>query len=173
MPKAVLIGPPGAGKSSVGRQLAKLWECEIFDSDSEIERVSGKKIADIFTNEGEPAFRAIEREVVLKALREEPGVVALGGGSVLDSTVNEFLQAASLPVAYLEVSISQAAPRVGFNKERPLLAINPRQQWLQLMEKRRPIYEALATHSFNTDNRKPAEVAREIADTFGAEHEVN
>jgi shikimate kinase len=173
MPKAVLIGPPGAGKSSVGRQLAKLWECEIFDSDSEIERVSGKKIADIFTDEGEPAFRAIEREVVLKALREEPGVVALGGGSVLDSTVNEFLQAASLPVAYLEVSISQAAPRVGFNKERPLLAINPRQQWLQLMEKRRPIYEALATHSFNTDNRKPAEVAREIADTFGAEHEVN
>jgi shikimate kinase len=173
MPKAVLIGPPGAGKSSVGRQLAKLWECEIFDSDSEIERVSGKKIADIFTDEGEPAFRAIEREVVLKALREEPGVVALGGGSVLDSTVNEFLQAASLPVAYLEVSISQAAPRVGFNKERPLLAINPRQQWLQLMEKRRPIYEALATHSFNTDNRKPAEVAREIADTFGANHEVN
>jgi shikimate kinase len=83
------------------------------------------------------------------------------------------LQAASLPVAYLEVSISQAAPRVGFNKERPLLAINPRQQWLQLMEKRRPIYEALATHSFNTDNRKPAEVAREIADTFGADHEVN
>jgi len=173
MPKAVLIGPPGAGKSSVGRQLAKLWECEIFDSDSEIERVSGKKIADIFTDEGEPAFRAIEREVVLKALREEPGVVALGGGSVLDSTVNKFLQAASLPVAYLEVSISQAAPRVGFNKERPLLAINPRQQWLQLMEKRRPIYEALATHSFNTDNRKPAEVAREIADTFGADHEVN
>ena len=173
MPKAVLIGPPGAGKSSVGRQLAKLWECEIFDSDSEIERVSGKKIADIFTEEGEPAFRAIEREVVLKALREEPGVVALGGGSVLDSTVNEFLQAASLPVAYLEVSISQAAPRVGFNKERPLLAINPRQQWLQLMEKRRPIYEALATYSFNTDNRKPAEVAREIADTFGADHEVN
>jgi shikimate kinase len=173
MPKAVLIGPPGAGKSSVGRQLAKLWECEIFDSDSEIERVSGKKIADIFSDEGEPAFRAIEREVVLKALREEPGVVALGGGSVLDSTVNEFLQSASLPVAYLEVSISQAAPRVGFNKERPLLAINPRQQWLQLMEKRRPIYEALATHSFNTDNRKPAEVAREIADTFWAEHEVN
>ena len=173
MPKAVLIGPPGAGKSSVGRQLAKLWECEIFDSDSEIERVSGKKIADIFTDEGEPAFRAIEKEVVLKALREETGVVALGGGSVLDSTVNEFLQAASLPVAYLEVSISQAAPRVGFNKERPLLAINPRQQWLQLMEKRRPIYEALATHSFNTDNRKPAEVAREIADTFGADHEVN
>jgi shikimate kinase len=167
MPKAVLIGPPGAGKSSVGRQLAKLWNCEVFDSDSEIERVSGKKIADIFTDDGEPAFRAIEREVVLKALKEEPGVVALGGGSVLDSAVSEFLQASSIPVLYLEVSISQAAPRVGFNKERPLLAINPRQQWMQLMEKRRGIYEALATLSFNTDNRKPAEVAREIADVIG------
>lgn len=167
MPKAVLIGPPGAGKSSVGRQLAKLWDCEIFDSDSEIERVSGKKIADIFTDEGEPAFRLIEREVVLKALKDEPGVVALGGGSVLDSAVSDFLQASSIPVLYLEVSISQAAPRVGFNKERPLLAINPRQQWMQLMEKRRGIYEALATRRFNTDNRKPAEVAREIAAVIG------
>ena len=167
MPKAVLIGPPGAGKSSVGRQLAKLWDCEVFDSDSEIERVSGKKIADIFTDDGEPAFREIEREVVLKALKEEPGVVALGGGSVLDSAVSEFLQSSSIPVLYLEVSISQAAPRVGFNKERPLVAINPRQQWMQLMEKRRGIYESLATRSFNTDNRKPAEVAREIADVIG------
>ena len=171
MPKAVLIGPPGAGKSSVGRQLAKLWECEIFDSDAEIEKVSGKKIADIFTDDGEPAFRTIEREVVLEALKSAPGVVALGGGSVLDPIVNEYLQGSSIPVLYLEVSISQAAPRVGFNKERPLLAMNPRQQWMQLMEKRRPIYEGLATRRFNTDNRKPAEVAREIADVIGAANE--
>ncbi|MEJ6574562.1 MAG: shikimate kinase [Actinomycetes bacterium] len=171
MPKAVLIGPPGAGKSSIGRQLAKLWECEIFDSDSEIEKISGKKIADIFTDDGEAAFRAIEREVVLDALKSAPGVVALGGGSVLDPLVSEYLQGSSLPVAYLEVSISQAAPRVGFNKERPLLSINPRQQWMQLMEKRRPIYEALATRSFNTDNRKPAEVAREIAEALGVQNE--
>jgi shikimate kinase len=167
MPKAVLIGPPGAGKSSVGRQLAKLWECEIFDSDTEIERISGKKIADIFTDDGEPAFRAIEKEVVLSALKSQGGVIALGGGSVLDKDVSDYLQSNSLPVVYLEVTISQAAPRVGFNKERPLLAMNPRQQWMQLMDKRRPIYESLATRSFNTDNRKPAEVAREIADAFG------
>ncbi|CAB4735384.1 MAG: shikimate kinase [Actinobacteria bacterium] len=167
MPKAVLIGPPGAGKSSVGRQLAKLWDCEIFDSDSEIEKVSGKKIADIFTEDGEPAFRAIEREVVLSALKSEPGVIALGGGSVLDETVADYLRSSSIPVLYLEVSISQAAPRVGFNKERPLLAMNPRQQWMALMEKRRAIYEGLATQSFNTDNRKPAEVASEIAQTLG------
>jgi shikimate kinase len=168
MPKAVLIGPPGAGKSSVGRALAKLWGCEVFDTDAEIERVSGKKIADIFTEDGEPAFRAIEKEVVLSALKSEPGVIALGGGSVLDQDVADYLQSNSLSVFYLEVTISQAAPRVGFNKERPLLAMNPRQQWMQLMEKRRPIYESLATRSFNTDNRKPTEVAREIADAFGA-----
>ena len=173
MPKAVLIGPPGAGKSSVGRQLAKLWECDIFDSDAEIERVSGKKIADIFTDDGEVAFRSIEREVVLGALQTQSGVIALGGGSVLDESVADYLRGSSLPVLYLEVSISQAAPRVGFNKERPLLAMNPRQQWMQLMEKRRPIYEGLATRSFNTDNRKPAEVAREIADAIGAMNEAN
>jgi hypothetical protein len=173
MPKAVLIGPPGAGKSSVGRQLAKLWECDIFDSDAEIERVSGKKIADIFTDDGEVAFRSIERDVVLGALQTQSGVIALGGGSVLDESVADYLRGSSLPVLYLEVSISQAAPRVGFNKERPLLAMNPRQQWMQLMEKRRPIYEGLATRSFNTDNRKPAEVAREIADAIGAMNEAN
>lgn len=173
MPKAVLIGPPGAGKSSVGRQLAKLWECDIFDSDAEIERISGKKIADIFTDDGEVAFRSIERDVVLGALQTQSGVIALGGGSVLDESVADYLRGSSLPVLYLEVSISQAAPRVGFNKERPLLAMNPRQQWMQLMEKRRPIYEGLATRSFNTDNRKPAEVAREIADVFGAMNEAN
>ena len=173
MPKAVLIGPPGAGKSSVGRQLAKLWECDIFDSDAEIERISGKKIADIFTDDGEVAFRSIERDVVLGALQTQSGVIALGGGSVLDESVADYLRGSSLPVLYLEVSISQAAPRVGFNKERPLLAMNPRQQWMQLMEKRRPIYEGLATRSFNTDKRKPAEVAREIADVFGAMNEAN
>ena len=110
-------------------------------------------------------------QIFLEALKTAPGVVALGGGSVLDPIVNEYLQASSIPVLYLEVSISQAAPRVGFNKERPLLAMNPRQQWMQLMEKRRPIYEGLATRSFNTDNRKPAEVAREIADVIGAASE--
>ena len=110
---------------------------------------------------------------MLGALQTQSGVIALGGGSVLDESVADYLRGSSLPVLYLEVSISQAAPRVGFNKERPLLAMNPRQQWMQLMEKRRPIYEGLATRSFNTDNRKPAEVAREIADVFGAMNEAN
>jgi shikimate kinase len=168
MPKAVLIGPPGAGKSSVGRQLAKILTCEILDTDLEIERQSGKKISAIFTDDGEAVFRALEKSVVLDALQNAKGVVALGGGSVLDSDVADYLSKSSIPVAYLEVSISQAAPRVGFNKERPLLTINPRQQWMALMEKRRPIYESLATFKIATDNRKPAEVAQEIATSIGA-----
>jgi shikimate kinase len=168
MPKAVLIGPPGAGKSSVGRQLAKILTCEILDTDVEIERQSGKKISAIFTDDGEAVFRALEKSVVLDALQNAQGVVALGGGSVLDSDVADYLSKSSIPVAYLEVSISQAAPRVGFNKERPLLTINPRQQWMALMEKRRPIYESLATFKIATDNRKPAEVAQEIAASIGA-----
>ena len=168
MPKAVLIGPPGAGKSSVGRQLAKILTCEILDTDQEIERQSGKKISAIFTDDGEAVFRALEKSVVLDALQNAKGVVALGGGSVLDSDVADYLSKSSIPVAYLEVSISQAAPRVGFNKERPLLTINPRQQWMALMVKRRPIYESLATFKIATDNRKPAEVAQEIATSIGA-----
>ena len=168
MPKAVLIGPPGAGKSSVGRQLAKILTCEILDTDQEIERQSGKKISVIFTDDGEAVFRALEKSVVLDALQNAKGVVALGGGSVLDSDVADYLSKSAIPVAYLEVSISQAAPRVGFNKERPLLTINPRQQWMALMEKRRPIYESLATFKIATDNRKPAEVAQEIATSIGA-----
>ncbi len=167
MPKAVLIGPPGAGKSSVGRQLAKILQCEILDTDIEIEKISGKKISEIFTEDGEPAFRVLEKSVVLDALNIASGVVALGGGSVLDVDVANYLRNSKIPVAYLEVSISQAAPRVGFNKERPLLALNPRQQWMALMEKRRPIYESLATMRVATDNRKPAEVAQEIANAIG------
>jgi shikimate kinase len=167
MPRAVLIGPPGAGKSSVGRALAKLLQCEVLDTDKEVERISGKKIAEIFTDDGEPVFRAIEKDVVLQALKNEVGIVALGGGSVLDTDVADFLRGSEMAVAYLEVSISQAAPRVGFNKERPLLALNPRQQWMSLMEKRRPIYESLATLRIATDNRKPAEVAAEIAAAIG------
>lgn len=168
MPQAVLIGPPGAGKSSVGRALAKILNCDVLDTDGEIERISGRKIAEIFTEDGEPAFRAIEKDVVLDALKNAPGVVALGGGSVLDNSVADYLRNSGAVVAYLEVSISQAAPRVGFNKERPLLALNPRQQWMALMEKRRPIYESLATLKVATDNRKPAEVAAEIASLIGS-----
>jgi shikimate kinase len=95
----------------------------------------------------------------------EVGIVSLGGGSVLNEASQKRIATAK-EVVFLDVSISNAAPRVGFNKDRPLLAINPRQQWLQLMEKRRPIYESLATMSVSTDNKKPDQVADEIIEAI-------
>lgn len=162
MPNLIIIGPPGAGKSSVGRQLGKVMQIPFSDTDKIIEERTGKKIAEIFLEDGEPIFRKIEREVVLEEIAKEDGILALGGGSILDSEVDKELSKLKSQVIYLEVSISNAAPRVGFNKDRPLLAVNPRQQWMALMEKRRPIYERLAGHKVSTDNKKPSEVVKEI-----------
>ena len=162
MPNLIIIGPPGAGKSSVGRQLGKVMQIPFSDTDKIIEERIGKKIAEIFLEDGEPIFRKIEREVVLEEIAKEEGILALGGGSILDAEVDKELSRLKSRVIYLEVSISNAAPRVGFNKDRPLLAVNPRQQWMALMEKRRPIYERLAGHKVSTDNKKPSEVVNEI-----------
>lgn len=162
MPNLIIIGPPGAGKSSVGRLLGKVMQIPFSDTDKIIEERTGKKIAEIFLEDGEPIFRKIEMEVVLEEIAKEEGILALGGGSILDAEVDKELSRLKSRVIYLEVSISNAAPRVGFNKDRPLLAVNPRQQWMALMEKRRPIYERLAGHKVSTDNKKPSEVVKEI-----------
>ena len=166
-PNFILIGPPGAGKSSIGRQLAKALNVPFKDTDSLVEERAGKKISDIFLEDGEAAFRKIEREVVLEETSSGEGVLALGGGSVLDGEVALKLATMKPIVIYLEVSISNAAPRVGFNKDRPLLAVNPRQQWLNLMEKRKPIYERLCGIKVSTDNKKPNEVVSEIRELVG------
>lgn len=162
MRSIILMGPPGSGKSTVGKVLAKDMNLTLIDTDRVIEERQGRSISEIFLTDGEDGFRAIEREVVLECLQREDCVIALGGGSVLDSEVQNILSQQP-EVIFLDVSISNAAPRVGFNKERPLLMGNPRQQWLQLMEKRRGIYEKLATRTVSTDNRKANEVAHEIA----------
>ena len=175
MPLAVLIGPPGSGKSTVGRALAKRLTAQFQDTDSEIEKRSGKTVSEIFVEDGEPFFRELERTVVLDALQGFAGVLALGGGSVVDPLVAHALKSGEAPVVYLEVSLAQAAPRVGFNKDRPLLLVNPRAQWQSLMEKRRPIYESLATLTLSTDSAKAPEVAGQIisalhlAESLGAE----
>ena len=161
MSSIVFIGPPGSGKSTVGRALAQMLNRNFVDTDAVIEETTGKKIADIFLIDGEEEFRRIEREVVLSALQSQDSVISLGGGSVLDEDVQSALS--SLPeVIFLDVSISNAAPRVGFNRDRPLLLGNPRQQWIALMEKRRPIYERIATRTISTDNRKAHEVVAEL-----------
>jgi shikimate kinase len=156
------MGPPGSGKSTVGKYLAKELGISLIDTDRIIEEREGRSISEIFLTDGEEGFRAIEKKVVLESLDVDDSIVALGGGSVLDSDVQARLTQCP-EVIFLDVSISNAAPRVGFNKERPLLMGNPRQQWLQLMEKRRSIYESLATRTVSTDNRKAQEVAHEIA----------
>jgi shikimate kinase len=170
VPKAILIGAPGSGKSTVGKALAKELGCSFSDTDSMVEASAGKSISEIFLDQGEPVFRALEAQTLLRALQNEAGVLALGGGAILDAHSREAIKSSNSPVIFLEVSISQAAPRVGFNKERPLLLVNPRQQWMALMEKRRPIYEELADFTFSTDNKKPAIVAQEIARKI-TEHE--
>lgn len=165
MKQIILIGPPGAGKSSIGKNLAKKLEQPFCDTDQLIEEQSGKSIAEIFIDSGEAQFREIEKAVVLQVLQDRTGVIALGGGSVLDDDVQAKLQRMS-DVVFLDVSISNAAPRVGFNRDRPLLVGNPRQQWIALMEKRRPIYEKLAKITVSTDNKKVNEVVSELMGEF-------
>lgn len=146
----------------MGKEVAAILKLSHIDTDQLIEEKSGKRISDIFLEDGEPAFRRMESEIVLEVLQQDNCVISLGGGSVIDSEVADKLRVEP-NVIYLEVSISNAAPRVGFNAERPLLVANPRQQWLKLMEDRKPIYEGLGRKKISTDNRKPKEIAREIA----------
>jgi shikimate kinase len=166
--KIVLIGPPGAGKSSIGKALAKELNLNFIDSDSEIEKISHKKISEIFIEDGEPAFRLLEVDVVRKVLADFDGVISLGGGAPINKEIQEVLQDANYPVVFIDVSIAQAATRIGFNKDRPLLLVNPRQQWISLMNDRRPIYEKLASQTISSDNRKPHEVAKQISDKLKA-----
>ena len=162
--KIVLIGPPGAGKTSIGKALSKELGLAFIDSDAEIERISGKTISEIFVDQGEAVFRKTEVETVTRILAEFEGVVALGGGAPINPEIQKVLLNSEYPVIFIDVSISQAANRIGFNKDRPLLMINPRQQWLHLMSERRPIYEKLATITVSSDNSKPAEVAKTITE---------
>ena len=166
--KIVLIGPPGAGKSSIGKALAKELNLNFIDSDSEIEKISQKRISEIFIEDGEPAFRLLEVDVVRKILADFEGVISLGGGAPINAEIQEVLEDADYPVVFIDVSIAQAATRIGFNKDRPLLLVNPRQQWISLMNDRRPIYEKLASQTISSDNQKPHEVAKQISDKLKA-----
>lgn len=156
-PALVLVGPPGSGKSTVGALLAARLGSTFRDTDADVESMAGTSIADLFIEQGEPAFRTLEREAVAAALAEHTGVLALGGGAVLDQATRELL--AGRVVVFLDVGIADAARRVGLNRDRPLLLGNPRTQWLRLMEARRPLYESVATVRVDTDGRTPDEVA--------------
>ncbi|MEU8653335.1 shikimate kinase [Streptomyces sp. NPDC048737] len=163
-PLVVLVGPMGVGKSTVGQQLAERLQVAYRDTDDDIVAGQGRSIADIFVEEGEPAFRAVEKAAVLRALAEHDGVLALGGGSILDEETRGRL--AGQRVVYLSMDVEEAVRRTGLNTARPLLAVNPRKQWRELMEARRHLYEGVATAVVPTDGRTPEEVTQAALDAL-------
>ncbi|MFE6828731.1 shikimate kinase [Streptomyces sp. NPDC057690] len=163
-PLVVLVGPMGVGKSTVGQLLAERLDVGYRDTDDDIVAEAGRSIAEIFVDEGEEAFRAIEKRAVRRALAEHDGVLALGGGSVLDPDTRALL--AGQRVVYLAMDVEEAVKRTGLNAARPLLAVNPRKQWRELMEARRPLYEGVATAVVATDGRTPEEVSQVALDAL-------
>lgn len=159
-PRVVLVGPPGSGKTTVGRAVATLLGVELRDTDQAIEVQQRRSISDIFMDEGEQRFRELERTEVASSLASHRGVLALGGGAVMDPKTEAAL--AGHTVVLLDVGIADAAKRVGFNSSRPLLLVNPRAQWTRMMDLRRPTYERLATFSVLTTGRAPQDIAAEI-----------
>ncbi|MEU4516339.1 shikimate kinase [Nonomuraea wenchangensis] len=158
--KAVLIGPPGSGKTTLGHLLAERLGVAFRDTDADVEAVAGKPVSDIFVEDGEARFRELEHEAVRRALAEHDGVLSLGGGAVLHPETQALL--AGHHVVYLQVGLADAVQRVGLASARPLLVLSPRSQLKKLMEERRPIYERLAAVTVTTDQREPAELAEEI-----------
>jgi shikimate kinase len=160
-PVCVLVGVMGAGKSTVGTLLAQRLGVGFHDVDTAIEAAAGKPISEIFIDEGEDHFRALEREAVAAALASFDGVVALGGGAILAEETRQAL--AGHTVVYLSVDFPDAIKRVGLGQGRPLLALNPRATLRHLLEQRRPLYEKVATHIVPTDGRTPEEIAADVA----------
>lgn len=163
-PLVVLVGPMGVGKSTVGELLAARLGTAYRDTDADIVATAGKPIPEIFYDEGEEHFRVLERQAVHTALAGHAGVLSLGGGAVLDATTRELL--ADHAVVYLSMDVDEAVRRVGLNTARPLLAVNPRRQWRELMDARRPLYEEVARTVVATDERTPEEVAQAIIDVL-------
>ncbi|GAA3451550.1 shikimate kinase [Dactylosporangium matsuzakiense] len=160
-PRAVLVGAPGAGKTTVGRLLADRLGVPFLDADSAIEAEAGKPIPEIFFDEGEEHFRALERATVAATLESFDGVFALGGGAILAAETRKAL--AGHTVVYLEVGFADALSRVGLGAGRPLLAINPRATLKHLLDQRRPLYEEVATVTVVTDGLDPDAIAADLA----------
>lgn len=163
-PRVVLIGAMGAGKTTVGGLLAEAWGVGFRDTDHDVETATGRVISDIFVEDGERFFRDLERAAVATALLEHTGVLALGGGAVMDPATQKLLE--DHTVVYLEVGLADAAQRVGLGVSRPMLLGNVRGRVKQLLDERAPTYQRLATLTVNTDGRSAEAIARDIREAI-------
>lgn len=165
-PRLVLVGPPGAGKTTVGRVLARRLEVDFTDVDVVITERTGRPIADIFTQDGEDTFRTLERDIVAAALADTEGVLALGGGSVLAASTRELLRGHR--VVYLTVGLADGLRRTGMSTVRPLLAgVNPRATFRALLDARAPLYREVATVEIDTVGRSANQVAGAVLAALG------
>ena len=160
-PRYVVLGPPGAGKTTVGLLLAERLGVAFRDTDDDIVAAAGKPISDIFTDDGEPAFRAMEEEAVAEGLKNHDGVLALGGGAVLSATTRGRLAGHS--VLFLNVGMAEGVRRTGLSSARPLLAgVNPRATFKSLLDARLPLYREVATIEVTTDALSPEQVVDQV-----------
>jgi shikimate kinase len=165
-PTLVVVGPPGAGKTTVGRVLARRLDVAFADADALIVERAGRAIADIFLQDGEEAFRKLEREVVAEALASHDGVLALGGGAVLAAETRALLR--EHRVVFLNVGLADGLRRTGMSTARPLLAgVNPRATFKALLDGRAPLYREVATVQVDTDRRSANQVARAVLEALG------
>ncbi|NLC97460.1 MAG: shikimate kinase [Actinomycetales bacterium] len=166
-PIAVFVGPPGAGKTTVARLVADALGVTVRDTDQDIEAQEGMSVADIFVTRSEAEFRALEVAAVVTALGEHDGVLALGGGAIMNPDTRAAL--AGHRVVFLDVDLSNAVARVGMNRNRPLLLGNVRSQMKHLLDARLPFYNEVATLVVSTNDRTPADVAAELVPLLTSE----
>ena len=159
-PRVILIGAPGAGKTTIGRALAQRLDVDFRDTDHEIERLAGKPISDIFVDDGEEAFRALETQALTTAILECNGVLALGGGVVMRPENRTLLE--SQLVVWLDVTLAEAVRRIGLGTTRPLLMGNVRGRLMQLMAERSPVYAATAALRVDTSARDIADIVADL-----------
>jgi shikimate kinase len=162
-PRVVLVGLPGAGKTTTGRRLARILGVTFADSDELVEAATGRTVTDLFATDGEPAFRTAEAAAIARALHEFDGVLSLGGGAVMTPSVRDGLVACGAPVVLLRSRLPTLLARVGAGITRPLLADAPERRLDELAEQRLPVYRDIATLVVDTDDRTPGQVASQIA----------